>query len=584
MNPFKPFFPYIKLYRRALGLGISLLFLAQLVTTFIPIGLGWAIDAARAGVISNDVAGVRREVGLYALVIAALAVLNWAINFGMRWYLTSTSRKVERDVRQAYVNHLLELPLTFFHRRQVGDLMARATNDVEAIQRFLSHAFRMTLMGISIFCLSLGVMCMIDWRLALYSLIPVPVMVFSASWVSGRMRSGYRRVQEQFAVISTRIQENLAGIRVVKAYARRSQEIARFDELNEQYIERNRRLIHISSVFFPFTALLNGVSMVIILWLGGIRVIEGGLSLGEFVAFNAYLIRMSRPMMLLGRMVDEFQRANASLERINAILLERPQPLESGDERVEVVGQIEFRQASFAYDGPAVLQEVEVRLSAGQTLAVVGRVGSGKTTLARLLPRLINATGGQVLVDGTPVEEIPLPALRAAIGYVPQDTFLFSDTIRANIALGLEGQAEEGLVEWAAEVAQLTPDLENLSDGLETIVGERGVTLSGGQKQRTALARAIVRKPQILVLDDALASVDTRTEEAILRGLRQVMATRTTLIIAHRISTVKDADHIIVMDAGRIVEQGSHDALVALDGPYADMHRRQHLSEELSEL
>ena len=584
MNPFKPFLPYLQAYRRAIGGGILLLIFVQLITTAIPIFLGWSIDSTQASITNNDISTVQYQVTLYACAIAALALLNWGLNFGMRWYLTSTSRKVERDIRQAYVNHLLELPLEFFHQHQIGDLMARATNDVEAIQRFLNHAFRMTLSGILIFGLSLGIMCMIDWKLALYALFPIPIIIFSANWFAGHLRSGYRKIQEQFAVMSARIQENLAGIRIVKAYARRPAEIARFDKLNDEYVEYNRRLIHLSSIFYPLSQMLSGVAMVFILWLGGKRVIEGGLSLGEFVAFNAYLIRMSRPMLLLGRIVDEFQRANASMSRINAILGERAQPLEPEEKGIELAGQIEFHQTSFSYAGPAILQDLTVQLAAGQTLAVVGRVGSGKTTLARLLPRLIQASGGEVRLDGIMVDEIPLPTLRAAIGYVPQDTFLFSDTIRANIALGLDRQAEDGLIEWAADIAQLTPDLKNLPAGLETVVGERGVTLSGGQKQRTALARAIVRQPKILVLDDALASVDTRTEEAILQGLRQVMATRTTLIIAHRISTVKAADHIVVLDAGRIVEQGSHDKLVALDGIYADMYRRQHLSAQLNKM
>jgi ATP-binding cassette subfamily B protein len=483
-------------------------------------------------------------------------------------------------VRASYVRHLVTLPLSFFTTRQVGDLMARATNDVEAIQRFLHHAFRMSLTGILTFFLSLAMMCSIDWELAILSLIPMPIMVLSARAMAGRMRRGYRAVQEQFGVMSSAVQENLSGMRVVKAFSRRFPEIARFSLLNDDYVERNRSLIRLRSFFYPFTFLLNGISMVVILWLGGLRVIEGTLSLGAFVAFNAYLIRMSRPMMMLGRMVDEHQRAVASLTRIESITLEPQQILESTDDGNSYRGEIEFRNVQFSYDGQPALEDVSIKVAAGSTLAIVGRVGSGKSTLARMIPRLIHADDGEILIDGTPIEDIPITTIRSIIGYVPQDTFLFSDTIRENVFLGGSDASDESVIR-ATEISQLSGDLEIMPEGIETIVGERGVTLSGGQKQRTTLARAVIREPKILILDDSMSSVDTRTEEAILGGLREVMRERTTILIAHRISTVKDADHIIVMDEGRIVEEGDHDSLVAQDGIYGEMYRCQHLAAEL---
>ena len=431
------------------------------------------------------------------------------------------------------------------------------------------------------FLLSLGLMSAIDWQLALLALAPMPLMVVMMRWVGGMVRAGYRQVQEQFAAIAAQIQENLSGSRVVKAFALGADQQAKFDRLNEDYVAKNRRMVKIRSLFYPFTFLINGLSMLAILWLGGIRVIEGSLSLGHFVAFNAYLLRLGRPMSFLGRMVDEYLRAVVSLRRIEAILRQEPQDGTGvGEDGEPIRGEIEFRHLQFSYYGHDVLRDVDIKVPVGETLAVVGRVGSGKATLARLVPRMIESGAGQMFIDGVPIEDIPLRKLRTAIGYVPQDTFLFSDTIRENVALGTAGDAVDG----AVATAQLRSDLSGFPAGLETVVGERGVTLSDRQKQRTALARAVARDPSILILDDALASVDTRTEEAILKKLRQVMKERTTILIAHRISTVKEADQILVLDGGGVAERGTHCELVASNGIYADMFRRQHMAEELGEL
>ncbi len=586
-NLFQPFARFLYPYRGQVALGLLLLFVTLAISLMIPKLMQWGIEAIEQALkgsasLDGQTSDIGGDLALYAGLIAGLSLLNWLLSIGMRYYLTIVSRKVERDIRSAYVNHLLRLPLSYFHQRRVGDLMARATNDVEAIQRFLHHAFRMSLTGALTFVLTLILMCFIDWQLAILSLLPMPVMVLTTRWVGEKVRSGYRKVQEQFAEMVACIQENLSGMRVVKAYALEGAEIEDFAGLNEEYVAHNRRLVKIRALFFPFTFLLNGASMLVILWLGGLRVIDGAMSLGAFVAFNAYLIRMGRPMMLLGRIVDEYQRAVASMGRIQSVIDAEPQAL-GGAEQMDIRGEIEFRATSFAYDERPALEEVSIRVPAGTSLAIVGRVGAGKTTLARFIPRLIESGEGQLLIDGRPIAEIPLGDLREAIGYVPQETFLFSETLRENVQLGSEHSAQT-TVEEAVEIAQLATDLASFPQGLETIVGERGVTLSGGQKQRTALARAVIRRPKILILDDALAAVDTHTEEEILKRLRGIMAERTTLIIAHRISTVKDADQIAVLDEGRLVELGTHQELVARDGIYADMCRRQNLSSELEAL
>ena len=593
LNPFHPFWPYLRPYLRRIVLGLVLLTLAEAISTAIPLVLREAVDAvkewmdAHGRLPSSSQSGgdIQRTVLLCAGAMLGLAIVQMALQMGMRWIMNSVGRRAEYDIRKDYFGHLLRLSLSYFQRTPTGDLMARAASDVNAVRMFLSMGVRMLCSAILALSMGMIVMCAIDWRLALLALLPMPVLAAIMNRVASKVHHGFREVQEQFSRMSSRIQENLTGMKVVKAFVQKDAEIAAFDASNREFLERNRKLIHVESLFFPLTFLISGASLVIILWIGGHRVIGNQLTLGDFVAFNAYLTKLIFPMITLGWMVDRYQRGLASMKRIRQVLEEPPEIQDGESVRPveDLAGEIQFRRVTCAYDGVEVLSDIDIRVPAGSSLAVVGRVGSGKTTLGRLIPRLVEATEGEVLIDGIPVQEIPLRTLRSAIGCVPQDTFLFSDSIGENIAFGIE-DAPAGDIRWASEVSQLSVDMEDIPKGLDTAVGERGVTLSGGQQQRTALARAVVRRPRILILDDAMASVDTHTEEEILTRLRDVMVGRTTVLISHRISTVQEADQIVVLHEGRIVERGTHGELVAHGGIYSGMYRRQRLTRELEQL
>ncbi|MFT5366585.1 MAG: ATP-binding cassette subfamily B multidrug efflux pump [Candidatus Latescibacterota bacterium] len=586
MNFIKPFWPYLKNYKARIAWGVLMVALAQVASSAIPYMLKLAVDAIEVGLESESKDAVLSTVAFYALIIVALALVQMAFGMGMRWQIQATSRYVENDIREQYFRHLLTMSMKYYSQMPTGDLMSRATHDVNSIRMFLSFGIRMLFDAAIALTLGLTVMCFIDWQLALYALIPMPFLTLAMNRVAGRINTGFREVQELFADISSRVQENLSGIRVVKAYVQREGEIETFEKLNRQYLNKNKRLIGIESIIRPLAFLLSGTSLIIVLWLGGERVLSGQISLGDFVAFNGYLTKLIFPIILVGWMIDRYQRAIAAMRRINAILEEKTD-IEDADDVItpeEIRGDVELRNLTFGYDKKTViLDNLNLKIPAGSSVAIVGRVGSGKTTLGRLIPRLIQAGAGQLLIDGIPVEKLPLQVLRENIGFVPQDSFLFSDSLRENIALGVVDPTEEDIT-WAMETSQLLNDLGDFPQGLDTMVGERGVTFSGGQKQRTALARAVIRRPKILILDDAMASVDTHTEEEILRRLKVMMAGRTTIIIAHRISTVMGADQIVVLDGGKVVELGTHDALLANNGTYAEMYQRQQLNQELSEI
>jgi ATP-binding cassette subfamily B multidrug efflux pump len=564
--------PELARHRVRLLLGLGCLF----ATTGFSVANPWVLRHA-----IDDLAHTvtRDKLWLYAGLIMVLVCIEGFFRYQMRTILIGISREIEYELRNRVLHRLTLLPPAYYQRNRVGELMSRASNDMAAVRTVLGPGIMYTANTVASFLGAVSLMLAISPRLTLLPLVLVSVLV---QRYGRRIHDQFERVQEQLAELSALVQENLAGARVVRAYAQEAHEQARFAAANEEYVERNRRLIRTTGIVHPGIQFLMGLGSLTVLWLGGRMVIAGTITLGEYVAFGVYLAMLNWPMIALGWVVNLFERGEASMGRIDAIVDAVPEIADEDPLDVrEIRGEVELRGLTFAYPGSApVLRDVSLKVPAGSTVAIVGPTGAGKTTLVSLLPRLWDAPPGTLLVDGVDVRRIPLSVLRGAIGFVPQETFLFSDTVHENVAFGLRGP-DGAVAEWAAGVAQLSKDLRDFPQGFETMVGERGVTLSGGQKQRTALARALATDPRILVLDDALSAVDTETEEQILEGLRQVRRSRTTFLVSHRVSTVKDADLIVALRDGRIAEAGTHDELVALGGFYADLHRRQLLEEEI---
>lgn len=573
MEQLRKFAKYFAPYKGTILLGIGCIAVSMSFGLFVPYMVGRAVDDLSVEV-------TWPKIIYYPLVILGINAMSGVFLFLQRRLLINTSRHIEYDMRRDFYSALVDQSLRYFHNTRVGDLMARATNDLAAIRQIVGPMILYSFQAIFALCISLPIMLNISWKLTLLLLIPLPLVSLTVKFLGEQIHKRFEKIQEFFSDISARAQENFTGVRVVRAYAQEDAEIEQFQVLNREYAAQNLRLVRYAAAMRPLLFFFIGLGFVIIVAVGVPMAVRGEITAGDFTAFILYLQRMIWYLIALGYVVNLYQRGTASLKRFNAILEAEPsiKDDETVVEQPPILGAIEFRDLTFAYNGKPVLRDIDLKIEQGETVAFVGKTGSGKSTLVSLIPRLLDASDSSVLVDGRPVREYPLAQLRKSIGFVPQETFLFSDTLAANIAFGVDNQSG---VEDAATVAGLANDVAEFPNGYEQLVGERGITLSGGQKQRTAIARAVMRSPRILILDDSLSAVDTHTEDKILHNLRDVRSGRTTLIVSHRVSTIRDADLICVLADGRIIERGTHDELLRLDGEYADLYERQLLEEEL---
>jgi ATP-binding cassette subfamily B multidrug efflux pump len=608
LKSLRPLLPYLKRYRWGYALGTVCVLLHNGIWVLFPLVIGKASDDLKS---SADLTAsvMRHKLLVYAGLLLAIALTKGIFQFLTRWVVIGVSRDIEFDLRNDLFARLEGLSYSYYQRNRTGDIMARATNDLNAVRMLLGPAIMYSANTMIYTAGALAFMISINPKLTLLTFLPLPAVSIVIQTFGRRIHERFERIQAMFSDISARAQENFSGARLIRAYVQEEAEVKAFERENKEYIRRSLKLVRLMGMLWPTLELMLGCAVVLVLWLGGREVLtgqltltrvtnlvgtypgitttlklDGSMSVGQFVSFSTYMMQLTWPIIALGWVINIFQRGTASLIRINEIMQEQPEIKDAPDAQVrEINGDIEFRDLNFSYDGKPVLRDVNLRVPAGSSLAIVGPTGSGKTTLVNLIPRVYDADPGMVLIDGRRIRDYSLESLRRSIGFVPQETFLFSDRIRENIALGVDSASNSDIHD-AADAANIAVDIEGFPEGYETLVGERGITLSGGQKQRTAIARALIRNPRILILDDALSSVDTHTEDKILNHLRDVMAGRTTIFISHRVSTVRNADRIAVLHGGRIVELGTHDELLALNGYYSDLYNKQLLEEELAEV
>jgi ATP-binding cassette subfamily B protein len=578
MTPVRRLLHYFARYKKTLLLGAACVVGSAAFSLLKPLIIGNAV---------NELGGTFTRTMLirYGLMLVGAAAVEGIFLYLQRWIIIGASRDIEYDMRNDFYGHLQKLPLRFYQEQRTGDLMSRATNDLASVRMLIGpavmHSFSSTLVVFGAFLMMLR----IEPLMASIALLAVPVVAGMVKFFGERIHLRFKSVQDYFGDISARVQENLAGVRVVRAFAREESELASFKRMNHEFVERNRSLIRLTATFYPALHAFIGVMYVLVFFIGGRRIVAGTMSLGDFVAFQFYLARMIWPLIALGWVMNLFQRGMASMRRLHDIWSVEPDVEDGQSCLSEEIprGDLEIRHLTFTYTNRAVLRDINLTVRHGETIGIIGRTGSGKSTLLSLLTRTFEPPPSTIFIDGRPIEMIPQQQLRDWIGMVPQETFLFSESIAENIRFGRADARDEEIAE-AAEQAGLTGDVAAFPQGLGTVIGERGITLSGGQKQRTAIARALVREPLILILDDSLSAVDTQTEEKILRALREIRKGRTALIVSHRVSSVKDADHIVVLDDGKIVERGTHESLLEKGGYYADLYRRQTIEAELEEI
>jgi ATP-binding cassette subfamily B protein len=589
-----PLFPYLRRYWRSFLLGGLALVLYNVCKAMIPLVIGRAVTDMQ-----HDLSATRIE--QQALVLLGLAAVSAVALYLTRQIIIGASREIEFDLRNDLFSHLEKQPPEFYQRHRTGDIMARSTNDLNAVRQLLGPAIMYSANTLVFTAAALPFMLRISPRLTLYAFLPLPFASVLVQYFGARIHTRFERIQAMFSDISAQAEENFSGARLIRAFAQEQAQIAAFEDSNREYIRRSLLLARLMAMLWPTLEFVLGISLMITLWVGGHEVVKHlhdartGISVGQYTTYSVYMVQLTWPMIAIGWVVNLVQRGAASVVRIDQIMQEKPSIDDSAADpklstlyplppTLSISGHIAFNQLTFSYPtGPEILHDITLDIPAGSSLAIVGPTGSGKSTLVSLIPRLYDAAAGEVSIDGRPIREYPLATLRSAIGFVPQETFLFSTTIADNIAFGDKQPGQSSLldIESAARTSHIAAEILEFPHGFDTIVGERGMTLSGGQKQRTAIARAVLRDPRILILDDALASVDTYTEEQILTGLREAMLGRTTILIAHRVSTARNADRIAVLIHGRIAELGTHDELLARNGYYADLFEKQSLEEEI---